>query len=82
MKKVLCLAFGQITAYTIWQMCVFTATGNEASTLTQWFFTLLGIEVGLLMLKKIMDDKKDKGGDTNGNAEQCLEDRQESDWSC
>lgn len=68
MKGVLILAFAEISIYTIWQMVVFTTTGLEASTLTQWFYTLWGVEVGLLMLKKIMDDKKDKGGGTDGNA--------------
>lgn len=65
MKKILCLAFGQITVYTIWQMAVFTITGNEASTLTQWFFTLWGLEVGLLMLKKILDARCGQGGNPN-----------------
>ena len=63
MKRVLMLAFVQITIFTIWQMVVFTITGNEASTLIQWFFTLWGVEVGLLMLKKILEGKKPKGGD-------------------
>lgn len=82
MKMVLLLAFIQITVYTIWQMVVFTITGLEASTLTQWFFTLWGIEVGLLMLKKILENKTGRGGDTDGNAKQCPEGCQESDWSC
>lgn len=60
MKFVLILAFSQLTIYTIWQMVVFTFTGNEASTLTQWFFTLWGLEIGLLMLKKILEQKKSK----------------------
>lgn len=63
MKMVLRLAFVQITVFTVWQMIVFTITGNEASTLIQWFFTLWGIEVGLLMLKKILEGKRPKGGD-------------------
>ena len=63
MKRVLLLAFVQITTFTIWQMVVFTITGNEADTLIQWFFTLWGVEVGLLMLKKILEGKKPKGGD-------------------
>lgn len=64
MKMVLRLAFVQITGFTVWQMIVFTITGNEASTLIQWFFTLWGIEVGLLMLKKILEGKRPKGGDS------------------
>lgn len=54
MTKVLYLAAIQITVYTVWQMAVFTVTGNEASTLTQCFFTLWGTEVALLMLKKLI----------------------------
>lgn len=57
MTFVVRLAFVQLTIYSIWQMVVFTHTGNEASTLTQWFFTFWGIEVGLMMLKKLMDTK-------------------------
>jgi len=45
---------------------VFTITGNEAATLIQWFFTLWGVEVGLLMLKKILEGRKPKdGGESN-----------------
>ena len=62
MKRVLLLAFIQVTIFTIWQMVVFTITGNEASTLIQWFFTLWGVEVGLLMLKKILEGRKPKDG--------------------
>lgn len=66
MKRVLLLAFIQVTIFTIWQMVVFTITGNEASTLIQWFFTLWGVEVGLLMLKKILESRKPKdGGESN-----------------
>ena len=66
MKRVLLLAFIQVTIFTIWQMVVFTITGNEASTLIQWFFTLWGVEVGLLMLKKILEGRKPKdGGESN-----------------
>lgn len=66
MKRVLLLAFIQVTIFTIWQMVVFTITGNEASTLIQWFFTLWGVEVGLLMLKKILEGRKPKDdGETN-----------------
>lgn len=66
MKRVLLLAFIQVTIFTIWQMVVFTITGNEASTLIQWFFTLWGVEVGLLMLKKILEGRKPKdGGEAN-----------------
>ena len=61
MKLVLLLAFIQITIFTVWQMVVFSINGNEASTLTQWFFTLWGIEVGLLMLKKILGIRKGEG---------------------
>ena len=65
-KRVLLLAFIQVTIFTIWQMVVFTITGNEASTLIQWFFTLWGVEVGLLMLKKILEGRKPKdGGESN-----------------
>lgn len=65
-KRVLLLAFIQITIFTIWQMIVFSITGNEASTLIQWFFTLWGVEVGLLMLKTLLEDRKPKdGGDMN-----------------
>lgn len=62
MKRVLLLAFVQITIFTIWQMIVFTVTGNEASTLIQWFFTLWGVEVGLLMLKRIIETRRTKNG--------------------
>ena len=66
MKRVLLLAFIQVTSFTIWQMVVFTITGNEAATLIQWFFTLWGVEVGLLMLKKILEGRKPKdGGESN-----------------
>lgn len=66
MKRVLLLAFIQVTIFTIWQMVVFTITGNEASTLIQWFFTLWGVEVGLLMLKKILEGRKPQdGGESN-----------------
>ena len=66
MKRVLLLAFIQVTIFTIWQMVVFTITGNEASTLIQCFFTLWGVEVGLLMLKKILEGRKPKdGGESN-----------------
>lgn len=66
MKRVLLLAFVQITIFTIWQMVVFTFTGNEASSLIQWFYTLWGVEVGLLMLKKILEGRKpDNGGDAD-----------------
>ena len=66
MKRVLLLAFIQVTIFTIWQMVVFTITGNEASPLIQWFFTLWGVEVGLLMLKKILEGRKPKdGGESN-----------------
>lgn len=66
MKRVLLLAFIQVTIFTIWQMVVFTITGNEASTLIQWFFTLWGVEVGLLMLKKILEGRKPKdSGESN-----------------
>lgn len=61
MKLVLLLAFIQITIFTVWQMVVFSITGNEASTLIQWFFTLWGVEVGLLMLKKILGIKRGEG---------------------
>lgn len=61
MKLVLLLAFIQITIFTVWQMVVFSINGNEASTLIQWFFTLWGIEVGLLMLKKILGIRKGEG---------------------
>ena len=82
MKLVLVVAFVQITIYTIWQMVVFTVTGNEASTLTQWLFTLWGIEIGLLMLKRLLDDKRDKGGVSDGNAQCSDQISQESDWAC
>ena len=66
MKRVLLLAFIQVTIFTIWLMVVFTITGNEAATLIQWFFTLGGVEVGLLMLKKILEGRKPKdGGESN-----------------
>lgn len=66
MKRVLLLAFIQVTIFTIWQMVVFTITGNEAATLIQWFFTLWGVEVGLLMLKKILEGRKPKDiGESN-----------------
>lgn len=56
MKRVLLLAFLQVTVFTLWQMAVFTFTDRgEASTLIQWFYTLWGVEVGLLMLKKILE---------------------------
>lgn len=56
MKRVLLLAFVQVTIFTLWQMAVFTFTDKgEASTLIQWFYTLWGVEVGLLMLKKILE---------------------------
>lgn len=61
MKRVLLLAFLQVTAFTLWQMAVFTFTDKgEASTLIQWFYTLWGVEVGLLMLKKILEGWKPK----------------------
>lgn len=61
MKRVLLLAFIQVTVFTLWQMAVFTLTDKgEASTLIQWFYTLWGVEVGLLMLKKIMEGWKTK----------------------
>lgn len=81
MKLVLVVAFVQITLYTVWQMVVFTMTGNEASTLTQWLFTLWGIEIGLLMLKRLLDDKRDKGGVSDGHAEFSDQVGQESDWA-
>lgn len=69
MKRVLLLAFIQVTIFTIWQMVVFTITGNEASTLIQWFFTLWGVEVGLLMLKKILEGRKPKDGGESSDAD-------------
>ena len=69
MKRVLLLAFIQVTIFTIWQMVVFTITGNEASTLIQWFFTLWGVEVGLLMLKKILEGRKPKDGDESNDTD-------------
>lgn len=61
MKRVLLLAFVQVTVFTLWQMAVFTFTDRgEASTLIQWFYTLWGVEVGLLMLKKILESWKPK----------------------
>lgn len=64
MKRVLLLAFIQVTIFTAWQMAVFTLTDKgEASTLIQWFYTLWGVEVGLLMLKKILDGWKTKSKD-------------------
>lgn len=61
MKRVLLLAFIQVTVFTLWQMAVFTFTDRgEASTLIQWFYTLWGVEVGLLMLKKILEGWKPK----------------------
>lgn len=71
MKRVLLLAFIQVTVFTLWQMAVFTFTDRgEASTLIQWFYTLWGVEVGLLMLKKILEgwkpkSKKDKVADAS-----------------
>jgi hypothetical protein len=62
-KFVLFLCFLQLTAYSVWQAYVFQITGNEASTLTQWFFTFWGIEVALLMIKRVMEDKKPKSSD-------------------
>lgn len=57
MKRVLLLAFIQVTVFTLWQMAVFTFTDRgEAPTLIQWFYTLWGVEVGLLMLKKILEN--------------------------
>lgn len=55
MKTTLILCFIEINLYTIWQQIIFTITGNEAATLTQWFFTLWGIEVGLMCFKKIAE---------------------------
>ena len=57
MAFVVKLAFVQLTIFSLWQMTVFTITGNEASTLTQWFFTFWGVEVGLMMLKKLIDNR-------------------------
>ena len=42
MKKMLKMAIIQLSIYTVWQATVFTITGMEASTLTQWFFTFSG----------------------------------------
>ncbi len=61
MKLVLLLAFIQITIFTVWQMVVFSITGNDAITLIQCFVTLLGVEVGLLMRKKILGIKRGEG---------------------
>lgn len=59
MKRVLLLAFIQVTIFTLWQMAVFTFTDKgEASTLIQWFYTIWGVEVGLLMLKRILESWK------------------------
>ena len=69
MKRVLLLAFIQVTIFTIWQMVVFTLTGNEASSLVQWFYTLWGLEVGLLMLKKIIEGRKPKDGGESNDAD-------------
>lgn len=61
MKQVLLLAFIQVSIFTLWQMAVFTFTDKgEASTLIQWFYTLWGVEVGLLMLKKILENWQTK----------------------
>ena len=62
-KFVLILCFLQLTAYSLWQAYVFQITGNEASTLTQWFFTFWGIEVALLMIKRVMSDRTPKSSD-------------------
>lgn len=57
-RKVLLFTIIQIVIYEIWQMVVFTISGNEASSLTQWMFTFWGIEVALCMMKKLADGKR------------------------
>ena len=63
MKKTIALCVVYLTIYTLWQMYTFQTTGQEASTLTQWVFTFWGIEVALLMIKRVMEDKNKKSSD-------------------
>ena len=72
MKKILGLSFVQLTIFTIWQMAVFTFTGNEADTLIQWFYTFWGIEVSLLMIKKIIE--KHEGNKSLDDNLDCMSD--------
>ena len=56
MKGVLRLALFNVIVYQVWQMIIFTLYQAEATTLTENVYQFWGLEVGLLMIKKILDD--------------------------
>lgn len=50
--------------FTVAQFVSFVLTGVEQTVLIERWFTVVGIEIGLLMLRTVLKDKKKKNTDT------------------
>ena len=50
--------------FTIAQFVSFVLTGVEQTVLIERWFTVVGVEIGLLMLRTVLKDRKNKKTDT------------------
>lgn len=50
-------------AFTIAQFVSFVLTGVEQTVLIERWFTVVGVEIGLLMLRTVLKDRKSKKTD-------------------
>jgi L-lactate permease len=59
-KRCLCFIAVLTIIFTIAQYVSFIITGTEQAVLIERWFTVIGLELGLLMLKKVFEKKKTK----------------------
>lgn len=50
--------------FTVAQFVSFVLTGVEQTVLIERWFTVVGVEIGLLMLRTVLKDRKNKKTDT------------------
>lgn len=63
-KKCLILVAVLTVVFTIAQFISFMLTGVEQTVLIERWFTVVGVEIGLLMLRTVLKDRKNKKTDT------------------
>lgn len=63
-RKCLILVAVLTVVFTIAQYVSFVLTGVEQTVLIERWFTVVGVEIGLLMLRTVLKDRKNKKTDT------------------
>ena len=67
LTKFVCISIAVIILYDVWAIWIYTKTGAEPSTLTQWVHTTFGTELVACGLIKIVEIYKAKEDKDNGN---------------